>query len=124
LAGGHCTADDRTTDDATGNCGAERALSAGRGRGERTGDCCDRKERSKCLLHVLDSPEGCGARVSANVGKLKMIRTPSLEFTPGILPYRRRSAQRPTKVNVFEDIRSKNGFFRPLFPSAFEIRRN
>src|SRR5579864_8887656 len=55
-----CAADDRSSDNATGNRRAKGALRARRRRGER-GERCDRKQRGKCLLHVWDSPERCGA---------------------------------------------------------------
>ena len=64
-------------------------------------------------------------RLSAPVvRKFKMIRTPSLEFTPGIYPAAEEAHNGQPKVNLLKDIRSKNGFFRPLFPGVFEIMRN
>jgi hypothetical protein len=53
-----------------------------------------------------------------------MIRTPSLEFTPGIYSAAEEEHNGQPKVNLLKDIRSKNGFFRPLFPGIFEIMRN
>jgi hypothetical protein len=53
-----------------------------------------------------------------------MIRMVSLEFTLGIYSAANEVHNGQPKVNVLKDIRSKNGFFRPLFPSAFEIMRN
>ena len=53
-----------------------------------------------------------------------MIRIPSLEFTLGIYSAADEAHNGQPKVNVLKDIRLKNGFFRPLFPGAFEIMRN
>jgi hypothetical protein len=53
-----------------------------------------------------------------------MIRTPTLEFTPGIYPVAEEAHNGQPKVHVLKDIRSKNGFFRPLFRGVFEIMRN
>jgi hypothetical protein len=109
LARGNRAADDGATDDAAGNRGAESALRAGRGRGERAGNHCDSKERSKCLVHVLDSPGDAAPVQRQGLGS---IRTPSLEFT--LSPKEAHNGQ--PKVNVLTEIRLKNGFFGPTFP--------
>src|SRR5882672_10623457 len=54
---GDGTTDDGAADQSGRNACGDAALCACGRRGQRTSDRCDRDEGSKCLLHVLGSPE-------------------------------------------------------------------